>query len=60
MMADGEIDPEEVRLCRKLAERYNIHPRIINDMITRIPQLIAEGKRTQSIIDEIVQANGLG
>ena len=60
MMADGVIDPEEVILCRKLAERYNLHPRIINDMITRIPQLIAEGKRTQSIIDEIVDASRFG
>lgn len=57
MMADGVIDPEEVQLCRKLAERYNLLPRIVNDMVARIPQLIAEGKRTQSVIDEIVNAN---
>lgn len=57
MIADGQIEDEEMIICRKLALKCNVHPRIVNDMLQRIPQLISEGKRTQSIVEEIVKAN---
>ena len=53
MKADGHVDDEEVAICRKLAEKLNIHPRIIGDMLHRISQLIDEGKEPDSIVDEI-------
>jgi len=53
MKADGEIDEAEVQICRKLAEKLNINPRIINDMLRRIPELIDAEKNPEDIIDEI-------
>ena len=57
MIADGQIEDEEMMICRKLALKCDIHPRIVNDMLGRIPQLISEGKRASSIVEEIVKAN---
>ncbi|MCA6074783.1 hypothetical protein [Fulvivirga sedimenti] len=53
MIADGRVDQEELLICRKLAEKLSIHPRIITDMLARMLQLIREDKDPEIIIDEI-------
>ena len=53
MKADGVIDEQEIIICRKLAGKLNIHPRIINDMLLRIPELIDAEKNPEDIIEEI-------
>ncbi|MEJ2004839.1 MAG: hypothetical protein P8X57_07730 [Cyclobacteriaceae bacterium] len=53
MKADGIIDEQEFIICRKLAKKLNIHPRIVSDMLQRIPQLIDEQKNPEEIIEEI-------
>ena len=53
MKADGHVDEEEIRICRKLAEKLNIHPRIIGDMLKRLPELIDTEQEPEKIIDEI-------
>ena len=53
MKADGQIDEEELTICRKLAEKLSIHPRIITDMLNRMTELIEENKDPELIIDEI-------
>ena len=53
MIADDHVDQEELIICRKLAEKLNIHPRIITDMLARMLQLIRENKDPEIIIDEI-------
>ncbi len=49
MLADGNIDEEELVICRKLSEKLNINPRIVSDMLT----MLKAGSEPEDIVNEI-------
>ncbi|MEO1052176.1 MAG: TerB family tellurite resistance protein [Bacteroidota bacterium] len=54
-MADDSIHPQEHMICRTVAARFDLLPRIVDDLIKYVVKETILGKREEEIVESMIE-----
>ena len=55
MMIDGVIHDKEIDICKKYAQRLNLRPEFVDDMVEAIPESREKELPTDAVISRLLK-----